>query len=259
MALRLEGVVKRFHEGTADERVALDGVSLELADGTFMLVIGSNGSGKSTLLNIVSGHLAPDAGSVTIDGNDVSGSPETTRAAFVARVLQDPMRGTFASMSVEENLALADMRTSGRSLAAALDGKRRRRYADVLAGFGLGLENRLGSRVALLSGGQRQVLALAMATLHPPRVLLLDEHTAALDPRTAELVMAATLRAVDAGALTTLMVTHSMQNAIAFGNRLVMMDRGKVLLDVRGEDKRALSVESLVRRFHLADDKMLLA
>jgi putative ABC transport system ATP-binding protein len=259
MSLALEGVSKRFHAGGADERIALDRVSLELPEGSFVIVIGSNGSGKSTLLNVVSGHVALDAGAVRIDGRDVGAMQEHERAGLIARVMQDPMRGTLATMTIEENLALADMRSAGRGLAPAITPARRRRFADALALFGLGLESRLQARAGLLSGGQRQVLALAMAVLHPPRVLLLDEHTAALDPRTAELVMAATLRAVGAARITTLMVTHQMQSAIAFGDRLVMMDAGRVLLDVGGAEKHALTVEALVQRFRLADDKMLLA
>jgi putative ABC transport system ATP-binding protein len=259
MALRLEGVSKRFHAGSADERVALDQVSLDLPEGSFMIVIGSNGSGKSTLLNVVSGHVPLDAGTVRIDGRDVGGTPEHERSALVARVMQDPLRGTLSTMTLEENLALADMRTRGRSLAPAISTARRRRFAEALAVFGLGLENRLGARAGLLSGGQRQVLALAMAVLNPPRVLLLDEHTAALDPRTAQLVMDATLHAVAAARITTVMVTHSMQSAITYGNRLVMMDAGRIRLDVGAAEKQALTVEALVKRFHIADDKMLLS
>lgn len=259
MSLGLQGITKAFHRGTADERVALDGISLDLGDGAFVVVVGSNGSGKSSLLNVVSGQLAPDAGRVQIDGQDVTRRSEHGRAGLIARVVQDPQRGTLATMTIEENLVLADLRSQGRGLAPALDGRRRARYAETLAGFGLGLESRLGARVGQLSGGQRQVLALAMAVLNPPRVLLLDEHTAALDPRTAELVMQATLRAIAAARLTTLMVTHNMQQAISYGERLVMLDAGRVRLDLAGDDKRQLTVESLVRRFHLADDKLLLA
>ena len=259
MSLALRGVAKRFHAGTADERIALDAISLEVADGDFLVVIGSNGAGKSTLLKVIAGGLLPDAGQVAIDGVALGRSPEHVRAAKVASVAQDPMRGTLPGMTIEENLALADMRVHGRSLAPALNAARRERFRSLLAGFGLGLEQRLGSRAGLLSGGQRQVLALAMAVLNPPRVLLLDEHTAALDPRTAELVMAATLRAVAAAGLTTLMVTHNMDSAITYGNRLVMMDAGRIRLDVAGAEKSALTVPALVQRFHIADDKMLLA
>jgi len=259
MTLSLTDVSKTFHRGTANERTALDSVSLDLADGSFAVVIGSNGAGKSTLLNIVSGQLALDAGRIAIDGADIGRSSEHSRARLIARVMQDPMRGTLASMTIEENLALADMRFHGRGLAPALNPRRRERYAQALAGYGLGLENRLRSQVGLLSGGQRQVLALAMAVLNPPRVLLLDEHAAALDPRTAELVMQASLHAIETHRLTTLMITHNMQHAITFGDRLLMMDAGRVRLDITGEAKSDLTVDSLVKRFHLADDKMLLA
>lgn len=259
MTLCLRGVSKSFHKGTADERMALDRVDLDLPGGSFVVVIGSNGAGKSTLLNVVSGQLALDAGSIVIDGQDVGRRPEHARAALIARVMQDPMRGTLPTMTIEENLALADMRCHGRGLAPALNATRRARYAQALAGFGLGLESRLDSRVGLLSGGQRQVLALAMAVLNPPRVLLLDEHTAALDPRTAELVMQATLHAIEAARLTTMMITHNMQHAIAYGDRLIMMDAGRVLLDIAGDEKRSQTVDSLVKRFHVANDKMLLA
>ena len=259
VALVIRDLCKTFHKGTADERRALDSVSLSIADGEFVVVIGSNGSGKSTLLNTIAGQLRHDSGSISVAGRDVTDEPEHVRAAVIARVLQDPMRGTLPSLTIEENLALADMRHRGRTLARALTASRRRRFAEALAGFGLGLETRLESVVGLLSGGQRQVLALAMAVLNAPRVLLLDEHTAALDPRTAALVMKSTVAAVGGAGLTTLMVTHNMQHAIDHGNRLVMMDAGKVRLDLGGEDKRRLTVAELVRRFHLADDKMLLA
>ena len=259
VALVVRDLCKTFHKGTADERRALDSVSLSIADGDFVVVIGSNGSGKSTLLNTISGQLRHDGGSISVAGAEVSDEPEHVRAALIARVLQDPLRGTLPSMTIEENLALADMRHRGRTLAPALTDSRRKRFVEALAGFGLGLEARLASVVGLLSGGQRQVLALAMAVLNAPRVLLLDEHTAALDPRTADLVMQSTVTAVRGARLTTLMVTHNMQHAIDYGNRLVMMDSGKVRLDLSGAEKSSLTVAELVRRFHLSDDKMLLA
>lgn len=259
MTIRLARAEKRFHRGTADERAALDSVSLELAAGEFAVVIGSNGAGKSTLLNALTGAETLDAGRVEIDGRDVTRWPQHRRARLAARVLQDPMLGTLPSLTVEENLALAEMRGTGPRFELALTAARRARYAAALEPYGLGLEARLGARAGVLSGGQRQVLALAMAVVSAPRVLLLDEHCAALDPRTAELVMQATLHAVAEGKLTTLMVTHNMQHAIRFGERLLMMDAGRVLLDVAGEEKTQLTVEALVARFHLADDRMLLA
>ena len=257
--IRLARAEKRFHRGTADERAALDRVSLDLAAGEFAVVIGSNGAGKSTLLNVIAGSEQLDAGTIEIDGTDVTSWPQHRRARLVARVLQDPRLGTLPALTVEENLALADLRAAGAGFGRALTSARRARYAELLQPFGLGLETRLGARAAVLSGGQRQVLALAMAVIAAPRVLLLDEHCAALDPKTAELVMAATLHAIAAGGLTTLMVTHNMQHAIRYGDRLLMMDGGRVLLDVAREEKARLTVDALVERFHLADDKMLLA
>lgn len=257
--IRLAGAERRFHRGTPDERVALDRVSLSLETGTFAVVIGSNGAGKSTLLNAIAGSVALDAGSVEVDGNDLTRWPEHRRARLVARVMQDPMLGTLPTLTVEENLALAEMRSHGAGLARALTVASRGRHAEALAAYGLGLESRLGARVGTLSGGQRQVLALAMAVRSAPRVLLLDEHCAALDPKTAELVMQATLRVVAESRLTTLMVTHNMQHAIRFGDRVLMMHAGRMALDASGDEKARLTVEALVERFHLADDKMLLA
>ncbi len=257
--IAIDSARKLFHRGTPDERAALDGLSLDLEDGSFAVVIGSNGAGKSTLLNALAGSIELDGGSIHIDGTDVTRWSQLRRAALVARVLQDPMQGTLPALSIEENLALAEMRTVGRGLGPALTPARRERQAALLAGFGMGLESRLGARVGLLSGGQRQALALAMAVMNAPRVLLLDEHAASLDPRTAEVVMQATLDAVKAAGLTTLMVTHNMQHAIRYGDRLLMLDAGRIRLDVRGEEKRILTVEMLVERFRLADDRMLLA
>jgi len=257
--VRLARAEKRFGRGSADERAALDGVSIELATGEFAVIIGSNGAGKSTLLNVIAGSEPLDSGSVEIDGSDVTRWPQHRRARLVARVLQDPRLGTLSALTVEENLALAEMRAGGAGFSRALTRERRARFEQALGPFGLGLETRLATRAGVLSGGQRQVLALAMAVIAPPRVLLLDEHCAALDPKAAELVMAATLRAVSERKLTTLMVTHNMQHAIRYGNRLMMMDAGRLLLDAAGAEKADLTVESLVERFHVANDKMLLA
>ena len=257
--IRLERARKLFHRGSADERAALDAVTLDLPAGQFAVVIGSNGAGKSTLLNAVAGSVALDSGSVRIGTEDVTHWPVHRRARLVARVLQDPMLGTLPTLTVEENLALAEMRAAGRGLRRALGAAQRKRYAELLAPYGLGLESRLATRAGLLSGGQRQVLALAMAVIRVPRVLLLDEHAAALDPKTAELVMAVTLQAVAAGRLTTLMVTHNMQHAIRYGERLLMMDAGRIRLDLAGAEKRDVTVERLVERFHLVDDKVLLS
>jgi putative tryptophan/tyrosine transport system ATP-binding protein len=257
--IRLDRAEKRFHRGSADERAALDQVSLELASGEFAVVIGSNGAGKSTLLNAIAGAETLDSGRIEIDRQDVTQWPQHRRARLVARVLQDPRLGTVPALTVAENLALAEMRAGGAGFGRALTPARESRYVKALAPFGLGLEARLGARAGVLSGGQRQVLALAMAVIASPRALLLDEHCAALDPKTAELVMGATLTAIADGRLTTLMVTHNMQHAIRYGERLLMMDAGRVLLDAAGEEKSRLTVDALVERFHVAHDRMLLA
>ncbi len=256
--VRLDGLRLDFHAGTQDERVALDGLTLTLKEGDFAVVIGSNGAGKSTMLNALSGAVRPDAGSIHVDGIDVTRMPVHKRAAFIGRVFQDPMLGTAPALSIEENLALASMRGKRRGLRHALDKARRDRFAALLEPFGLGLESRMRVPASLLSGGQRQVLALVMASLEHPRVLLLDEHTAALDPRTAALVMEATARIVSEGGLTTLMITHNMKQAVDYGNRLIAMDAGKVRLDIAGEEKSRLTVDDLIRRFAGDADHILL-
>ena len=250
---------RTFHAGTADERPALDGVNLTLTRGDFCVVIGSNGAGKTTLLNAIAGAVRLDAGAVRIDNVDVTRDGVERRAAAIARVFQDPMLGTAAAMTVEENLVLAELRGSRPSFRAALTPARRAAYRDRLASLGLGLETRLGAKVGQLSGGQRQALALLMASLVAPKLLLLDEHTAALDPRTAAIVLDATVRLVSESGLTALMVTHNMRHAIDLGNRLAMMERGKIKLMLSGDEKQRMSVEDLVARFDVADDKILLA
>jgi len=257
--IAIEGLRKTFNAGTVNEKVATAGVSLAMSEGEFVAVIGGNGAGKSTLLNLVSGALSADAGTIAIDGRDVTGQREDQRARDVARVFQDPMVGTAPMLSVEENLALAEMRMKGRGWRAALTAERRQRYRAVLAELGLGLESRLGTLAGALSGGQRQALALVMATLEAPRVLLLDEHTAALDPRTSAAVMQATARLVAAKRLTTLMVTHNMEHALQYGTRIVMMADGRVRADLSPADKQGLTVAQLVDRFHIADDRMMLS
>jgi putative ABC transport system ATP-binding protein len=257
--LAARGLCKVFHPGSADERIALDEVNLTLAPGDFAVVIGSNGAGKSTLLNALAGEVRLDAGTVTIGADDLTALPTHRRARWVSRVFQDPLIGTAASMTIEENLAVAESRGNTRTLAPALTRAGRSRHTELLASLGLGLESRLGTKVSMLSGGQRQALALLMAVMKRPALLLLDEHTAALDPRTAEAVMTATLAAINDAHLTTLMVTHNMNHALRFGNRLLMMHAGRVVLDVSGEQKSQLTVEGLVEKFHLVDDKMLLA
>jgi len=247
-----------FHRGLPDEKVALDGLDLTLRTGDFAVVIGSNGAGKSTLLNAVSGAVPLDSGSVLINGNDVTSMPVHCRAKYVARVFQDPMKGTAASMTVAENMLLAELRHAPARLRRGLTKARRDKYREQLSYLHLGLENRLDTTVATLSGGQRQSLSLVMAVSGTPDILLLDEHTAALDPRTADLVMDATIRAVSALKLTTLMVTHNMKHAVDFGNRVVMLDSGKVRLELSGEAKAKATVQDLIGYFSVKTDRMLL-
>jgi len=247
-----------FHRGLPDEKIALDGLDLTLRTGDFAVVIGSNGAGKSTLLNAVSGAVPLDSGSVLINGNDVTSMPVHRRAKYVARVFQDPMKGTAASMTVAENMLLAELRHAPARLRRGLTKARRDKYREQLSYLHLGLENRLDTTVATLSGGQRQSLSLVMAVSGTPDILLLDEHTAALDPRTADLVMDATIRAVSALKLTTLMVTHNMKHAVDFGNRVVMLDSGKVRLELSGEAKAKATVQDLIGYFSVKTDRMLL-
>jgi len=257
--LRLTELRKTFTTGLSDARPALDGLSLEIAQGDFIVVIGSNGAGKSTLLNAVAGTFGVDSGTITLDGSDITQLAQHQRAGMIARVFQDPMAGTAAAMTVEENLALAERRGKTHRLVPHLDASRRARYRELLSALRLGMETRLSTPVAQLSGGQRQSLSLVMAVISTPRLLLLDEHTAALDPRTAELVMDATVAAVATHGLTALMVTHNMKQAIKYGNRLLMMDAGRVKLDIAGAQKSALTTDELVKRFQLTDDRLLLA
>lgn len=256
--LEIRAARKMFHRGQADEKVALDGLDLTLATGEFGVVIGTNGAGKSSMLNAVSGSLSIDTGQILINGQDVTQQPVHRRAARVARVFQDSMKGTAASMTVAENMLLAELRGKPRRLRSGLTPARLASYRDRLAVLGLGLEKRMDARVELLSGGQRQSLSLIMAVGGSPDVLLLDEHTAALDPRTADIVMDATVRAVDAFKLTTLMVTHNMQHAIDFGHRVVMMDAGRVRLEIAGPEKSRLTVADLIGHFSTKTDRMLL-
>jgi len=263
--LEIDRISKTFNANTVNQKIALDHLSLTLKDGDFVTVIGGNGAGKSTMLNAVAGVFAVDEGRIHIDGTDVTRLPEHRRAAFIGRVFQDPMMGTAASMGIEENLALALRRGQRRSLRWGITGKEREMYRELLAGLGLGLEQRLTTKVGLLSGGQRQALTLLMATLKKPKLLLLDEHTAALDPKTASNVLDSTERIVARDQLTTLMITHNMKDAIAHGNRLIMLYEGRVVIDVDGEEKKKLTVEKLLTRFSQAsgsdeaDDKMLLS
>lgn len=257
--LEIQSARKVFYKGQADEKVALDDLDLVLPTGAFGVVIGSNGAGKSSMLNAISGALTLDRGRVLIGGSDVTAMPVHRRASRLARVFQDPMKGTAAAMTVAENMLLADLRSSRRTLRRGLNAQRRALYRERLALLGLGLENRLDTRVELLSGGQRQSLSLIMAVGGSPDLLLLDEHTAALDPRTADIVMQATIRTVEALKLTTLMVTHNMAHAVAFGDRVIMLDAGRVRFEIAGEDKAKVTVPDLIGHFSVKTDRMLLA
>lgn len=263
--LTLTGIRKSFNIGTINEKVALDGVSLMLREGEFVSVIGGNGAGKSTLLNAVAGVYPVDAGTIEIGGVNVTRLSEFKRARYLGRVFQDPMMGTAGDMNIEENLALALRRGKSRTLRWGVTADERARYFELLKHLDLGLENRMTTKVGLLSGGQRQALTLLMATLEAPKVLLLDEHTAALDPKTAAKVLALSDRFISEEKLTALMVTHNMKDAIQYGDRLLMMHEGKVIVDVSGEDKRHLTVEALLGMFgkasgqQLVSDRMLLS
>jgi len=263
--LDVQNVYKTFNPGTVNEKAALRGVSLTLNDGDFVTVIGGNGAGKSTLLNAVAGVWPVDSGSISIGGTDVTRLPEHKRARYIGRVFQDPMMGTAATMQIEENLALAARRGRKRTLRPGIGRDEREEYRELLKILDLGLEDRLTSKVGLLSGGQRQALTLLMATLRKPDLLLLDEHTAALDPKTAAKVLSTTERIVQRDRLTTLMITHNMRDAIAHGNRLIMMYDGRIVIDISGEEKKKLTVEDLLAKFGQAsgsdeaDDKLLLS
>jgi putative ABC transport system ATP-binding protein len=257
--IKATGLRKMFNVGSASEKVAIADVDLNVGATEFVAVIGGNGAGKSTLLNIIGGAILPDSGRLEIDGADATRQPEYERAAYVARVFQDPMLGTAPSMTIEENMALAVMRSWGRRLRPALTPSRREMFREALVELQLGLENRLDVKAGDLSGGQRQALALAMAALVPPKVLLLDEHTAALDPRTSALVMDATLSVINGHRLTTLMVTHNMAHALDYASRIVMMDAGSIVADIGPEEKKGLDVADLIDRFRIKDDRMVLA
>ena len=263
--LEVKDIWKTFNAGTVNEKTALRGLSLHLNDGDFVTVIGGNGAGKSTLLNAVAGVWPVDAGSISIGGVDLTHMPEHKRAKYIGRVFQDPMLGTAATMQIEENLALAARRGKNRTLRAGITKAEREEYIERLKILDLGLENRLPSKVGLLSGGQRQALTLLMATLIKPQLLLLDEHTAALDPKTAAKVLDATDRIIEKDHLTTLMITHNMRDAIQHGNRLIMMYEGRIVIDVSGEEKKKLTVPQLLELFSKvsgsdeADDKLLLS
>ena len=263
--LEIKNISKTFNAGTINEKMALNNVSLTLNDGDFVTVIGGNGAGKSTLLNAIAGTWLVDEGSIIIDGINITKLPEHKRAQYIGRVFQDPMMGTAATMQIEENLALAKRRGRKRTLKVGITPAEREEYKKVLKTLDLGLEDRLTAKVGLLSGGQRQALTLLMAALQKPKLLLLDEHTAALDPKTAAKVLATTEKIVTRDRLTTVMITHNMKDAIAHGNRLIMMYEGRIVVDISGEEKKNLTVEYLLQLFEkasgqaLASDRMLLS
>ena len=263
--LEIKNISKTFNAGTINEKTALNDVSLTLNDGDFVTVIGGNGAGKSTLLNAIAGTWLVDEGSIIIDGINITKLPEHKRAQYIGRVFQDPMMGTAATMQIEENLALAKRRGKKRTLKVGITPAEREEYKKVLKTLDLGLEERMTAKVGLLSGGQRQALTLLMAALQKPKLLLLDEHTAALDPKTAAKVLATTEKIVTRDRLTTVMITHNMKDAIAHGNRLIMMYEGRIVVDISGEEKKNLTVEYLLQLFEkasgqaLASDRMLLS
>lgn len=263
--LKITDLQKTFNPGTVNAKTALCGFDLTLEDGDFVTVIGGNGAGKSTMLNAIAGVWRPDYGTIQIDGVDVTNMPEHKRAKFLGRVFQDPMKGTSPDMEIAENLSIAARRGTKRKLKWGCPRKERESYRELLAQLDLGLEDRLSAKVGLLSGGQRQAVTLLMATLKKPKILLLDEHTAALDPKTAAKVLKITDKLVTENHLTTLMITHNMHDAIAYGNRLIMMHEGRVVVDIRGEEKKKLTIEHLLSLFEtasgskFASDKVMLS
>ncbi len=263
--LKITNLQKTFNAGTVNEKVALNGLNLEVKEGDFITVIGGNGAGKSTLFNAIAGVWKPDCGTIEIDGVDVTNMPEHKRAKFLGRVFQDPMKGTAPDMEIAENLAIAARRGTVRKFKWGVRRTERIRYKELLSTLNLGLEDRLSSKVGLLSGGQRQAVTLLMATLNRPKILLLDEHTAALDPKTAAKVLSITDQIVSENKLTTVMVTHNMKDAIEHGNRLIMMHEGRIVVDVEGEEKKKLTVADLLELFvnasgnEFTNDRALLA
>ena len=257
--LELRGLHKTFNPGTVNEKIALNGVSLTMEAGDFATIVGSNGAGKSTLFNAITGGFIADEGSIMLGDEDITFTPEYQRSRVIGHLFQVPLKGTAPNMTIEENLALAYRRGQKRGLGSGITNEERELYREKLATLGLGLENRMTSKVGLLSGGQRQALTLLMATLRKPDLLLLDEHTAALDPKTADKVLQITEEIVARDNLTTLMVTHNMKNAIQYGNRLIMMDAGRVVVDIRGEEKKNLTVRDLLEKFNIESDRMLLS
>lgn len=256
--LSLKNVSKTFNIGTVNEKKAIINLSLDVEEGDFITVIGGNGAGKSTLLNLIAGVYLPEQGTIELDGQNVTRLKEFKRAKYLGRVFQDPMMGTAANMEIQENLALAYRRGKFRGLSWGVTRKDKTEFKKQLKILGLGLEDRMTAKVGLLSGGQRQALTLLMATMKKPKVLLLDEHTAALDPKTAEKVLSVTEELTSMNNLTTIMITHNMKDAIRYGNRLIMMNEGNIIYDVRGEEKKNLTVAQLLEKFKIESDKMLM-
>lgn len=263
--LEIKNIHKTFNKGTINEKAALRGINWTLNDGDFVTIIGGNGAGKSTLLNMLSGVYYVDEGQILIDGEDITNLPEHKRAKYFGRVFQDPMTGTAADMQIEENMALAARRGKPRTLRLGIRKEEREKYRELLATLNLGLENRLTAKVGLLSGGQRQAITLLMATMEHPKLLLLDEHTAALDPKTAAKVLEISEKIISENHLTAMMVTHNMKDAITYGNRLIMMHEGRIIYDVSGEEKKNLNVADLLAKFEevsggeFANDRMMLS
>lgn len=262
--VEIKGLGKVFHPGTANENVAIRNISLSINKGDFITIIGSNGAGKSTLFNLISGHLPVSAGSITINGKDVTREPEHRRARYIGRIFQNPLLGTAGNMSLEDNMVIS-RRKGFKGLRISLTEKRRQEFRTLLSDLNMGLEQRLADNVGLFSGGQRQALTLLMMVLSNPDLVLLDEHTAALDPKNAQIVMDLTLKYIKDYQLTAIMITHNMNHAIHYGNRLFMMDKGEIIYEAAGEEKKALTVDKLVRKFHeirqqdLENDEMLLS
>lgn len=263
--LTLNGINKTFNPGTVNEREALKNISLHLQSGDFVTIIGSNGAGKSTLFNMISGNFMVDSGSILLQGEDLTFMKEHKRAKYIGRLFQDPLKGTAPSMTIEENLALAYMRTTGRRVGLGMRTKEKMFFREKLAQLDLGLEDRMKTKVGLLSGGQRQAVTLMMSTLVTPKLLLLDEHTAALDPATADKVLQITKEIVRAEKITTMMITHNIQSALELGNRTIMMDDGKIILDIKGKERKGMTTQTLLECFKkeshkvLDNDRMLLA
>ena len=263
--IELQSIKKVFNVGTVNEKIAIDSLSLDIEKGDFITVIGSNGAGKSTMLSVVAGFQTPDGGKVMFDGRDITKMPEFKRAEFIGVVFQDPLSGTAKSLSIEENMAIASKRGVKRWFARGVTAEKRKFFKERLEELGLGLEKRLKTNAGLLSGGQRQSLTLLMAAMANPQILLLDEHTAALDPKTAELVMTLTDKIIKEMGLTAMMVTHNMNQALQYGNRLIMMHEGSIILDIKGKEKEGLTIPDLLNMFErvrgegLADDKLLLS